>query len=767
MFLLTQESELIESLKTLSYNPRFEKISDQHQKSLQWMWNDGEDGPGFVKWLKSDVPIYWITGLPGSGKSTLMKYLYENPQTQSYTSTNSRTVTMIGYFFHELGTSKETSFKSLLATILEALSTSFSTLASHFVTYFVELKKRTKNETGELLWHESSLKKALELVGKSDVVGTVLLFVDGLDECSGDHRQQLQFLVPWIQSTQGERLTVRLCLSSRPLPEIELRLSSFPECRIHEWTANDISAYVRDKLGLTGKTSALSDQMQCKHHKGTIVEYLTDTIIKKAQGVFLWVKLVVDNLIVGIEEGCTDTELKDCLDSLPPELEALYSRIFEQIPMDYIDEAMIYFKLALVRHRLGLLDVHLVTQDPEEALARENQASYEEHLAVQAACNRTETRIKSRCRGLLQVKQSETDKTASKYTPSKIKDTTPLASVIAKNVEFLHLSVRDYIASKPFATCAFFELRVDVAFMASSIRLLKLLQPDQLFQFHTWADRVSESASKFSPLMEYTEKDNYYDSQFSGFGPIEVFFNVAWFPVESPGSYQRRLLAELDRICSLADKSWHSFYLESALVCYGESPVRVSSKCWNTDIFCLCLAYGLNTYVKEEIESYTHNLEERTGRPLLHFLFDLCYTQYRVPSLDILRLILRHGANPNEVFDEKTSWEYALLAMNHLVLLHHCREPPKNWTKPLMVLLEHGAIPNRETVNSESALVVISMHLDEDNWLLDGTKELVKALIHCGLDMEQDELEWVGKDSPKIRSFIEKTQEEYRAGLRE
>jgi len=84
-----------------------------------------------------------------------------------------------------------------------------------------------------------------------------------------------------------------------------------------------------------------------------------------------------------------------------------------------------------------------------------------------------------------------------------------------------------------------------------------------------------------------------------------------------------------------------------------------------------------------------------------------------------------------------------------------------------MVLLEHGAIPNRETVNSESALVVISMHLDEDNWLLDGTKELVKALIHCGLDMEQDELEWVGKDSPKIRSFIEKTQEEYRAGLRE
>ncbi|KAN0102725.1 hypothetical protein V8E51_011038 [Hyaloscypha variabilis] len=766
--LCSKYPKLIDSLRALSYNPRFEKISVQHQKSLQWMWNDDEDGPGFVKWLKSDVPIYWITGLPGSGKSTLMKYLYGNPQTQSYISTNGRTMTTICYFFHELGTSEETRFKSLLATILKALSASFSTLASLFVTYFVELKQRTKNGAGEFVWHERHLKKALELIGQSGVLGTVLLFVDGLDECSGDHRQQLQFLMPWIQSTQGRRLTVRLCLSSRPLPEIELRLSAFPECRIHEWTANDISVYVRDKLGHAGSFLASSDQMTRKHHKGAIIDYLTNKVISKAQGVFLWVELVVNNLTVGIEEGFTDTELRDCLDSLPPELEALYARIFEQIPIDYIDDAMIYFKLALTYRTLGLLDFHLATRGPEEALSRKSQASYEDHLTVQHACTRAETRIKSRCRGLLRVKQSETDKTASQRTPSKTKGITPLVSVLGKTVEFLHLSVRDYVASKPFATCASLQLRVDVAFMASSIGLLKLLQPDQLFQLHTWADRASESASNFSPLMEYTEDDNNYESQFSGFRPIEAFFIHAWFPAESPGSYQRRLLAELDRVCSLAYKSWHSFYLETARVCYGErgeSDVRASTDCWNTDIFCLCLAYGLDTYVKDKIEGYTYNLEERTGRPLLHFFFDLCYTEYRLPNLDILRLLLGHGANPNEVFDEKTSWEYALLAMDHLA--NNCRKPPKNWTEPLMILLENGAIPNRETVDSASALMVISRHVDEDKWLLDGTKELVKALIHRGLEMEQDEMEWVGKHcGQEVRRFIQKTQEEYRAGLR-
>jgi hypothetical protein len=270
---------------------------------------------------------------------------------------------------------------------------------------------------------------------------------------------------------------------------------------------------------------------------------------------------------------------------------------------------------------------------------------------------------------------------------------------------------------------------------------------------------MSESASKFLPLMEYTSKTDCGQSQFSGFGPIEALFYHAWFPADSPGSYQRRLLAELDRVCSLADKSWHSSYLESALEAEDGIHVRVSPDCWNADIFCLCLAHGRDTYVKEEIEVYEYDLEEHTGRPLLHFFFDLCYTQCTIPNLDILRLLLRHGAKPNEVFDEKTSWEYALLAIDHL--LNRYIETPENWTEPLMILLEHGAIPNRRMGDVESALMVVSREVNEDMWLLDGTKELIKALIHGGVGMEQDELKWVDKHcGPKIRKFMEKTLEE-------
>jgi hypothetical protein len=48
---------------------------------------------------------------------------------------------------------------------------------------------------------------------------------------------------------------------------------------------------------------------------------LIDNILEKASGVFLWVKLVVEEIIIGLEDGDTDQELQERLDSLPPELE--------------------------------------------------------------------------------------------------------------------------------------------------------------------------------------------------------------------------------------------------------------------------------------------------------------------------------------------------------------------------------------------------------------------------------------------------------------
>jgi hypothetical protein len=60
---------------------RRDSIAEVHSRTLQWAihppsstvaWSD------LSQWLRSEHGIYWISGKPGSGKSTLVKFLYNH-----------------------------------------------------------------------------------------------------------------------------------------------------------------------------------------------------------------------------------------------------------------------------------------------------------------------------------------------------------------------------------------------------------------------------------------------------------------------------------------------------------------------------------------------------------------------------------------------------------------------------------------------------------------------------------------------------------------
>jgi hypothetical protein len=46
--------------------------------------NGGDDSATFVEWLRTDDDLYWISGRPGSGRSTLTKFLYTHDSTKEY-----------------------------------------------------------------------------------------------------------------------------------------------------------------------------------------------------------------------------------------------------------------------------------------------------------------------------------------------------------------------------------------------------------------------------------------------------------------------------------------------------------------------------------------------------------------------------------------------------------------------------------------------------------------------------------------------------------
>jgi HrpA-like RNA helicase len=69
--------DILNSSRTLAkaMSTRFHQIEEAHYHTLSWLLDATEEGPGLMAWLANGNGTFWIQGLPGSGKSTAMKYL--------------------------------------------------------------------------------------------------------------------------------------------------------------------------------------------------------------------------------------------------------------------------------------------------------------------------------------------------------------------------------------------------------------------------------------------------------------------------------------------------------------------------------------------------------------------------------------------------------------------------------------------------------------------------------------------------------------------
>jgi hypothetical protein len=141
--------DILESPGKFGHNPRFGKIEEEHNKTLQWIWTPNEDGgPGFLDWLRKDQDLVWISGKPGAGKSTLMKFIHEDSHTMEILNSQipmpKRTL-IISYFFHDLGNPLEKTFSGLLHALLFQLLFEIPELLSTIQPHFGKLMKRSMN----------------------------------------------------------------------------------------------------------------------------------------------------------------------------------------------------------------------------------------------------------------------------------------------------------------------------------------------------------------------------------------------------------------------------------------------------------------------------------------------------------------------------------------------------------------------------------------------------------------------------------------------
>lgn len=412
---------------------RVETVSEAHSKTYDWVFHDRgdteESTPPLIDWLKNGSGCYMISGKAGSGKSTLMKYIFEDPRTKGALRQWGEETQLVSasFFFWNLGTDLQKSQSGLLRSFLYSILSNRPYLMAAVMPELLKLAVNMP-EPGAL--EEPSYPELLRwfrrLLAQAAPTFRLFFSIDGLDEYDGDH----QDLVDLIKTATCNP-NIKFLVSSRPTPISLDAFSRAPTIHLHELTQKDMGKYVNDYL---------RDPFTKKH--GQEWESLVHEIVEKSCGVFLWVVLVCRSLLAGLRNYDNIKELRDRIDELPSDLKDLYTHMLRTVPLRYRRQASELFQVVLLATDVQIADVQLsplqlyfAVQQRDYVLSMPNKPM--SHDEIDGKVEEVEGRIRSRSMGLLETRT--VTRTKQRFAPGSRK---------AQSVEFIHKTAVEFLRAK-------------------------------------------------------------------------------------------------------------------------------------------------------------------------------------------------------------------------------------------------------------------------------------------------------------------------------
>jgi predicted NACHT family NTPase len=190
-------------------------ISEVHKKTYEWVFEPPKERNwhDFVKWMTSDQRLYWITGKLGSGKSTLMKFIYAHSRTKQALVkwAGNAEVWILRHFFCNSGSGLQMSLEGFIRSILLQALERMPELATSIFEYHYE--SWADSSLSASSWSLPQLITAFEKFQKHIVKRKKLfLFIDGLDQFEGEPLELIKIIRGFKTFPE-----VKVCVSSRPL----------------------------------------------------------------------------------------------------------------------------------------------------------------------------------------------------------------------------------------------------------------------------------------------------------------------------------------------------------------------------------------------------------------------------------------------------------------------------------------------------------------------------------------------------------------------
>jgi hypothetical protein len=634
------EQVILGDMQFWSMNRREDSISKEHENTFDWIFSQkSHDNPSnpsvnFTDWLIKDEPLYWISGKPGSGKSTLMKYIANSPKTiecLNQWAGGNKLVTASFYFWSSARDPLQKSGSGLLRSILFQILCQHPEMIQHAFPYqWKEAHARGPLERFTLA--DSTTNELLNAYQRiANLLSTIKVkfcfFIDGLDEYEGNSSDIIR-LVNLLSKSQN----MKTCISSRPWKDFE---SSFGgsnpwKLYVHELTQNDMRLYVENLLNSDNRFRKIKET-----DGDDEVQDLVKTIVQNAEGVFLWVFLVIRSLLDGLTDTNKIKDLHHKLSEIPKDLDKYFEKMLLDIDESLREQTAHTFLITLLAvEKLPLLCYWFIENNTVDSIMGMKLQSLSKETAV-TRLNEESKKLKTQCKVFL---------TTSNMDQEALLELEEYQWLFQFRVDFLHRTVADFLRTADMQQLltkwSANSFNADLEICKAALATIKTTSPTQ--------DNYKEPSRMLSNL--------------------HLFFSHAKFLEGRTLEKQRTAL--IDEVVS--SLKVHNQALDGINgMILGPGNYWSYEASFDFAILYHCVSYGLGRYVCLQLESDKVQFPESPSGLLSGCLtWDPRIRPGKLkPDLDTIQQLLQRGLNPNTPWGDR-SFSFWQLLLNSAYSSH-------------------------------------------------------------------------------------------------